>query len=212
MFIVDDDNVVVFSRSSSAWSVSGGSNPDCESCGLLSPPGDCSKCPDPLLKSFTEPSLHLQSNSALSFMKRFRGKASDGTTSVTFPHLTAVIAVDNGDITGITWDDGCYFCLEDTCEENSYKLSAELNPSGGKSCYVNDAECLNAEGLVSEQCALSVYVVWTGTDSEGKSLKSAQMRFSQFLSFSLTQYATTVKGTFEKAYSASQDAVDVPDA
>jgi hypothetical protein len=36
----------------------------------------------------------------------------------------------NGKVAGITWDDGCYFCGDDECAENSYWNTEETTLEG----------------------------------------------------------------------------------
>jgi len=121
--------------------------------------------------------VHSQSQKALSFQKLYY----NGFDKV-FPFFTAIIAVDKGNVTGITWDDACVFCAEDECEDNTYGFNGEIateveaqQPVG--SCYSNVDECKTSE---KAECDLMLYVVWTGTDSKGKDFTSSANRFSAF--------------------------------
>ena len=100
--------------------------------------------------------------------------------------MTAIINVDKGIVTGITWDDACLFCTANRCEPNTFDFAGNLatqeeakQPIGG--CHVTPPECVsltaNGEGT---GCDLLLYVVWTGTDSQGKDFLSSAYRFSAF--------------------------------
>jgi hypothetical protein len=102
-----------------------------------------------------------------------------------YPHLTAIINVNAGVVTGITWDDGCVFCnRNEYCDEITYNYngisqtqSTSGQPTGG--CYVPKSDC-EANAGSSTACDLLLYVVWTGTDVEGRALLSSANRFSVF--------------------------------
>lgn len=134
---------------------------------------------DPLLTTFgTEVGVHVESLGKYSFQKAFR-KADEEKT---FPLHTAIIDVDQGEVTGISWDDGCHFCGSSDCELNTYTYSGELAKDSGKDCYWLDSECPEEgiEGSVSSLCQLTVYVVWTGTDSKGNYFTSSAKRLSMY--------------------------------
>lgn len=86
---------------------------------------------------------------------------------------------------GITWDDACVFCTANECEQNTFGFNGVLatesqagQPVGG--CYITKDEC---EKLLQEgqtDCDLLLYVVWTGTDSQGREFQSSAYRFSAF--------------------------------
>jgi hypothetical protein len=119
-----------------------------------------------------------------------------------FPYLTAIVNVQNGNVTGITWDDACLFCTVNECEANTYDFQGNLateeeakQPVNG--CFVPEEECKamqfasvasaaaadgsgGAEEAGSAGCDLLLYVVFTGTDSKGKDLQSGAYRFSAF--------------------------------
>lgn len=122
-----------------------------------------------------EVSVHVQSFQVLSQLRRFYDQA----TAQVFPYLTAIIDVDKGEVVNISWDDACLFCDESDCKQNTYLvdgtavMSSEINSKG---CAVSAAECAKD----SEKCDLTVYVVWTGTDSNGKLLDSVNGRFGAF--------------------------------
>ena len=108
-----------------------------------------------------------------------------------------------GVITGVTWDDGCTFCSSNECIENTYDFQGVLKPTGGKDCHIPDPECMKG-AQVSETCPLQVYVVWTGTDADGKYLRSAELRFSEFKSYSLTNFASDASEKYKDAKEYSE--------
>jgi len=131
-----------------------------------------------LTKIFTgDVIVHSEAQTALSFQRSYY----NGVDKV-FPFLTAIVAVDKGVVTGITWDDACVFCSKEECEDNTYGFNGDiatqteaLQPVGG--CYVPVEECKSSQ---KAECDLMLYVVWTGTDSKGKDFVSSANRFSAF--------------------------------
>lgn len=157
---------------------------------------------------------------------------------------TAIISVLNGEVTGVTWDDGCSACgyTNAYCAQTTMKLNEEINKSSpnetvktwevitdasdgftrsaalddplinkywkqviGTNCYTKKDTCEQAEGTVTVTgntipgdtpggcldkdsclCDLTVYVVFTGTDVDGRYLKSAGLRLSRFSMFSMS--------------------------
>jgi hypothetical protein len=123
--------------------------------------------------------LAVASQDQLSFLRRYY----DYNAGRIYPYLTAIINVKAGEVTGITWDDACEFCDADRCVENTVDFNGvevTQQSSGGqptKGCYISQEECnkLVAEigGTGGTDCDVLVYVVWTGTDSRGKTFQSA---------------------------------------
>jgi len=132
----------------------------------------------PLTKLFTgNIMVHSESQTALSFQKLYY----NGNDKV-YPFLTAIIDVNKGNITGITWDNACLFCAEEECEDNTYGFNGVIaneseakQPVGG--CHLTIDDCKTSE---KAECDLMLYVVWTGTDSKGKDFTSSANRFSAF--------------------------------
>jgi hypothetical protein len=209
----------------------------------------------------------------------------------TFSLHTVIITLDKGVVSGISYDDGCFFCPSNgpLCEANAFNATPGGYSSVGgtyigcanamDSCYptlgastVIDAMTLNlttipetsiltnftykncvndtdpstcttrtivganttivpavnvstwayppsnttAPAAVSknstltaaelnsaaETCDLKIFVVWTGTDSTGQYLKSANRRFSRFRQFS-------VSTAYQSALNLGQNAIDV---
>jgi hypothetical protein len=77
------------------------------------------------------------------------------------------------------------FCTASECEPNTYDFAGNLaseseaqQPIGG--CWISKADCDTAMKAGSTDCDLLLYVVWTGTDSQGKDFGSSAYRFSAF--------------------------------
>jgi hypothetical protein len=94
-------------------------------------------------------------------------------------------------VKGIAWDDACVFCSETNCKANTYNFAGELQELKE-----------NTGGCYWTECDLNLYVVWTGTDKDGKLLTSSNMRFSLF-------NPKQVRDSLKDALSNSLDAVDV---
>jgi hypothetical protein len=159
--------------------------------------------------------ISVESNGLMSYQKVFRYTRGFGndTYGVTFPLLMAIINVDGGVVTGITWDDTCKWCDADMCAENTFDYTgAQLN--SGANCFVRDSSCriggnstvLNDASTVSasastnatiewytpSSCQLNVYVVWTGTDSSGILFESVTARFSRLNTDQLIEFTKSL--------------------
>ena len=90
--------------------------------------------------------------------------------------------MNEGNVTGITWDNACVFCTSDECEDNTYNFTGglateeEAQQSVG-ACPMTVQDCKISE---KAECDLMLYVVWTGTDSKGRAFTSSANRFSAF--------------------------------
>lgn len=128
--------------------------------------------------------------SQLSFLKLFAEGLDDSPKSEQnnlkiYPHLTAIIDVKDGVVLGITWDDACIFCGLG-CDEITYDFNGVLQsrgsaeqPTGG--CGNTYQECIQKhDNEASTDCDIVLYVVWTGTDVNGKAFLSSANRFSAF--------------------------------
>jgi len=125
--------------------------------------------------------IFASSQTSISFLRRYY----DQEGKRIFPHLTAIIDVKDGIVSGIAWDKACVFCADSLCAANTLdftgasRTSAQIKePTTG--CYLTEQEC---RGIVAEggtECDLTLYVVWTGTDEKGKVLSSSKFRFSAF--------------------------------
>ncbi|GAB5033836.1 Hypothetical protein NocV09_01501510 [Nannochloropsis oceanica] len=139
--------------------------------------------------------VHVESMGVTSFQKLYRQEDPLGRT---FPILTAIINLDRGVVTGITFDNGCVLCNNsDRCVENTYDFLGELYSGVGATsdCFLTDAECAANTQADPRACQLTVYVTWTGTDAKGNFLTSSSRRFSLFSSYSVNSYVNgLVKG------------------
>lgn len=124
----------------------------------------------PSLLNSTTLSLSVQSEERVSFQKMWRG---DGKS---YPFLSVVIKVENGKVTQVAWDDGCYDCSD--CEENTFEYDGSRYRFSDKQCAYRDSKC--EKGGVTKLCELSVFVSWSGTDKRGMPLLSQRLRFSRF--------------------------------
>lgn len=109
----------------------------------------------------------------------------DHTTQRIYPYLTAIIDVQDGIVRGIAWDDACIFCEKAECVPNTYNFDGSVatteqinQPVDG--CYFSVQECIGFEADGNDICDLKLFVVWTGTDVNGKVLLSSDSRFSMF--------------------------------
>mmetsp|Transcript_1163 Transcript_1163/g.1640 ORF Transcript_1163/g.1640 Transcript_1163/m.1640 type:complete len:240 (+) Transcript_1163:63-782(+) len=130
---------------------------------------------------------------SFSFQKNFR------RSSLTFPLFQIIFIMNKGEVEGVVWDDGCLYCSSSSCAENTYDFAGNLyttDNNGGKDCFIQDAECVDDSGGVSELCQLTIYVGWSGTDKHGRNLRSAEKRLSQFRSYSLSSYIDKAKSSF----------------
>eukprot|EP00956_Cyclotella_meneghiniana_P020635 scaffold36680_cov51-Cyclotella_meneghiniana.AAC.4 len=113
--------------------------------------------------------IFTSSQSSLSFLRRYY----DTTTQHLYPYLTAIIDVRDGVVTGIAWDDACIFCQRSRCAANTYNFDGSAatteqisQPADG--CYFTRDECVALHAGGTDDCDLKLYVVWTGTDAQGK--------------------------------------------
>lgn len=102
-----------------------------------------------------------------------------------FPYLTAIIDVSKGVVKGITWDDACLFCSKDQCEENTYDFNGNQGTQKEfkqptKGCYIPKSECDSVLEDEEPLCDITLYVVWTGDDANGRAFQSSAFRFSAF--------------------------------
>lgn len=102
-----------------------------------------------------------------------------------YPHLTAIIDVRDGVVLGITWDDACIFCGGFQCDQITYDFNGNIQdrdsagqPTGG--CGITFSDCNSKHQDDGTDCDIVFYVVWTGTDVDGKALLSSANRFSAF--------------------------------
>lgn len=121
--------------------------------------------------------VHVESQTALSFQRLYH----DGDNKL-YPSLTAIVTVNEGSVTGITWDDACIFCGLFQCEDITYGFNGQMVTAdeaqqkvGG--CPMTVDDCKDSD---KAKCDLMLYVVWQGTDSTGREFASSSSRFSAF--------------------------------
>jgi len=141
-------------------------------------------------------SVAVTSQQRVSFLRQYY----DVQRQLIYPHLTAIIDVGSGKVKGVTWDDACVFCGGNECDPITYNYEGQLQsssdagqPIGG--CPLTVEECARDTAA----CDLTLYVVWTGSDSDGHSFQSSASRFSMFppqdLQDRWTQNLPTIPGT-----------------
>lgn len=147
----------------------------------------------------TNVTLGVASQKSLSFLRLFY----DASSKKVYPFLTAIISVEKGRVTGITWDDACIFCggLKEACEEDTYNFNGQqvTKDKAGqetKACFLTTDQCNEASKTNSTACDVTVYVVWSGTDAGGKALQSQAYRFSEFPPQELTDRLTQLVPSF----------------
>lgn len=85
---------------------------------------------------------------------------------------------------GISWDDSSIFCGPKNQERNTFDF-AGLDGDEAQfgqpvvGCFLSEEEC-QKDPETNTACDLILYVVWTGTDSAGRSFLSSSYRYSAF--------------------------------
>jgi hypothetical protein len=130
----------------------------------------------------------------------------------TVPTYTAIIKLTDGVVTDIGWDDGCFFCPENTdeCMHTGLDVNTTdeiMNPifrgcrKTMEQCYPPTMPAANgtADGgaanvtVAQTGCDLKVFLTWTGTDRNGQYLRSASKRFSRYRQFGIaTLYQSAI--------------------
>lgn len=155
-----------------------------------------------VIESNEDKHVFVASQKAISFLRKYY----DSSSEFIFPHLTAIIDVKDGIVRGISWDDACLFCREARCVENTFNFAGVTQDlkEPTKGCYFTKTECDKIREKNGTQCDLNLYVVWTGTDKDGKLLTSSNMRFSLF-------NPKQVRDSLKDALKNSLDAIDIFD-
>jgi len=117
------------------------------------------------------------SQQTVSFLRQYY----DVENQLIYPHLTAIFDVSSGRVRGVTWDDACVFCGGGQCDPITYNYEGVLQSSGEAGqpvggCPLTTETCAGDPTL----CDLTLYTVWTGSDSEGHAFQSSASRFSMF--------------------------------
>jgi len=114
----------------------------------------------------------------------------NNSTQQVFPNpVTVIIDVDDGTVTSTTFDDSCIYCEADRCVPNTNTFGGR-SVSGdiySDSCYLTVSECDELVKSDSTACDLSIFIVWTGFDKNGKLLDSVNSRFAAFSSTTIRE-------------------------
>lgn len=104
--------------------------------------------------------------------------------NIFFPLINIVIKVEKGYIYDIVWDNNCYSCKDEQCQdylsENIYKNS---DTKIFKNCYKKTDSCGSEEETLN--CDPKFYVTWFGTDKDNRQMKSSNMAMSKFKHYSI---------------------------
>lgn len=134
--------------------------------------------------------VHVSSQKAVSFQRAYYHNENSENDRV-FPHFMAIIHVHKGIVQRITWDDASIFCGPEFIAENTYNFDGTNETSEKlktEACFHKKMKCeeiaLKKEeeekiGLLDD-CDISLYVLWSGTDVNDRPLLSANERFSTF--------------------------------
>mmetsp|Transcript_3264 Transcript_3264/g.4951 ORF Transcript_3264/g.4951 Transcript_3264/m.4951 type:complete len:250 (-) Transcript_3264:202-951(-) len=123
--------------------------------------------------------VHVASGTSVSFLRHYYEKE----TKRIYPHLTAIIDVNDGVVGGIAWDNACVFCNSNRCLENTFDFNGNIYDETDEQtsgCYLDKRECDVIMDQKGTDCDVTLYVVWTGTDVNSKPFVSATRRFSAF--------------------------------
>lgn len=126
--------------------------------------------------------VQLEAGGVNSTKTMYARKFVDGQLWI-FTQLSVVIVVDEGKVTEVLWDDGCYACDADHCIDGN--------------CAITPAECNDGDDT---DCDFSAYVSWYGTDKNSRYLLSAGQRLSQFGDTTASSYYSYVKDQLDNDF------------
>jgi hypothetical protein len=94
-----------------------------------------------------------------------------------YPFLTAIIHVQDGIVSDVTWDDAGIFCDPNSASPGTFDYSGfEVHSQEVgypvRGCWFMGDLCRLWHSEGQTDCDLALNVVWTGTDSQGKILQS----------------------------------------
>jgi hypothetical protein len=117
------------------------------------------------LRNATEVRVWLDFHGFKSPVRFFKTPDLIGTTKtcLTFAEIyaasfSAVVSLENGAVTGISWDEGCKECQSDPTNPDNVCV-------GGKVCGVKYTDTNNCQ--IANTCSILVYLAWVGTDAQG---------------------------------------------
>ena len=161
---------------------------------------------------------------------------------VTFPIFTVILTLDNGVVQSVAFDEGCFFCAENTPQCDYSALHANFSQTifdpTLKGCRLEQSACYpasfsgasladnnatnatnatlvppgNATVPAADACDLRVYVVWTGTDARGNGLMSANKRFSRYRQFNVATAYQSALNAADSGYQLAQRTKDMFEA
>ena len=108
---------------------------------------------------------------------------------------SVVISLDSGNITAIDWDDNCDGCRGNACLDGACAINADTI----------DPACDDPKELEMDpyRCGTKVYLVWVGTDVDGKPMKSINKLPSSLTKFSfVNNVADIASGIWNDIFSA----------
>ncbi|KAL4479246.1 hypothetical protein ABPG72_011458 [Tetrahymena utriculariae] len=133
---------------------------------------------------------------ALTYICQDPPTAGQTTTPYVFPIQSAVIQIQNGKITGIDWDNGCWNGSSSTvCKQLTIST---LDSTGNQTTYTESnnfiTDCTN--NATDGSCDPKIYISWMGTDSNGNYMTSAGLRMSRFQSYSVGEFYQSSQSAF----------------
>ena len=110
--------------------------------------------------------MQADSNSTTTPNVTYMRKATDLTSSdIVVPIFSIVVNIDNGKVSDVAWDNGCWDCTSmcylDKINVNSSQSICRINP------------CNTTQNGSTTACDPKIYVSWIGTDSNGNHMNSA---------------------------------------
>jgi len=161
-------------------------------------------------------SVHVESQQSLSYIRRYHNLEEHKV----YPYLTTIIDVEQGKVKGILWDESCLFCNSTRCEENTFDFQGnqETSISNTKGCFIPVPDCAGTveeeitlgTKLKTAECNLKIYVVWTGTDVDGKPLQSYESRFGAFPPNVIPKFSIpSISSTVMKKFSDLKDRLNI---
>jgi hypothetical protein len=116
---------------------------------------------------------------------------------------TVVIAVEEGIVQSITFDDGCFLCGGNdspTCVVNARQITpggAAVDEAVQRGCATPISQCRdlppapggNSTASVSNTCDLRLWITWAGTDVKNRYFTSFNKRFSRYRGWGMVSHA-----------------------
>lgn len=132
---------------------------------------------------FNESDIYIYLNIS-NFVSEKRYYKQSNTPDKYVGYWTAIITMDQGKITGLSWDDNCGECYASECV-------------GGTNCGIGYSDVDNCSD--ESVCNFMIYVAWVGTDSKGNSLTSLAYipsKFNKYAFFPTWKAAAGISETY----------------